>query len=144
MSLLVSVLVIVRRRAAASAIAAARIRRKSAVISSASISLSPRPKRCGASRLSGLVATSPPAPADPRGRPWQPAQLSERPAADRDDLVDVADAVLDAGLLALGVRELSLEQLPAPPDRPEWIAGDDECGRVGSVHVTAAVSDLLS
>src|SRR5437660_570772 len=54
--------------------------RKSAVISSASISLRPRPKRCGASRLSGRVATSPPAPAEPRGRPWQPAQLSESPA----------------------------------------------------------------
>src|SRR6476661_734353 len=52
----------------------------SPVISSASIAFRPRPKRCGASRLSGRVATSPPAPAAPRGRPWHPAQLSERPA----------------------------------------------------------------
>ena len=35
----------------------------------ASISRIPSPKRCGASRLSGRVATLPPEPADPRGRP---------------------------------------------------------------------------
>ena len=64
----------------ASAIAPARIARISPVISSASISFNPKPNRCGASRLSGRVATSPPAPAEPRGRPWQPAQLSDRPA----------------------------------------------------------------
>ena len=64
----------------ASAIALSRMARRSAVISSASISLSPSPNRCGASRLSGRVATSPPKPADPRGRAWQPAQLSDSPA----------------------------------------------------------------
>ena len=69
-----------RPRRCASAIAALRLARKSAVISSASISFRPRPNKCGASRLSGRVATSPPAPADPRGRPWQAAQLSARPA----------------------------------------------------------------
>ncbi|PYQ49353.1 MAG: hypothetical protein DMF78_18485 [Acidobacteria bacterium] len=69
-----------RPRCRASAMAPARMPRRSAVISSASISLSPRPNRCGASRLSGRVTTSPPAPADPRGRPWQDAQLSVRPA----------------------------------------------------------------
>ena len=39
--------------------------RNSAVISSASISFNPKPNRCGASRLSGRVTTSPPNPADP-------------------------------------------------------------------------------
>ena len=60
--------------------AASRIARRSAVISSASISFRPRPNRCGASRLSGRVTTSPPKPAEPRGRPWHAAQLSARPA----------------------------------------------------------------
>ena len=60
--------------------ASARIRRRSAVIWSPSISFRPNPNRCGASRLSGRVTTSPPKPALPRGRPWQPAQLSIRPA----------------------------------------------------------------
>ena len=50
------------------------------MISSASISFRPRPNRCGASRLSGRVTTSPPKPAEPRGRPWHPAQLSASPA----------------------------------------------------------------
>ena len=71
----------------------ARIARRSAVISSASISFRPRPNRCGASRLSGRVTTSPPKPAEPRGRPWHAAQLSARPAPMRAGRLDVADAV---------------------------------------------------
>ena len=70
----------VRPLARAMAMVASRMPRRSEVISSASISLSPIPKRCGASRLSGLVATSPPEPAEPRGRPWQDEQLSATPA----------------------------------------------------------------
>ena len=57
-----------------------RMARMSEVISSASISFRPKPNRCGAFRLSGRVTTSPPRPAEPRGRPWQPAQESTTPA----------------------------------------------------------------
>lgn len=60
--------------------ARARIARSSPVISSASISRRPAPNRCGALRLSGRVTTSPPKPAEPRGRPWQDEQLSLKPA----------------------------------------------------------------
>jgi hypothetical protein len=60
--------------------ACAWIWRRSRVISSASISCRPSPKRCGASRLAGRVNTLPPNPAEPNGRAWQAAQLSLRPA----------------------------------------------------------------
>jgi len=80
MPLLVSALVTGRPFERASACAFARIDRRSVVISSASSSFKPNPKRWGASRLSGRVTTLPPAPADPRGRPWHNAQLSTRPA----------------------------------------------------------------
>jgi hypothetical protein len=49
--------------------ARSRVARRSVVISSASISRIPSPNRWGVSRLSGRVTTSPPEPAEPRGRP---------------------------------------------------------------------------
>ena len=75
---------------AASRSARARIARSSVVISSASISWRPSPNRCGASRLSGRVTTSPPKPAEPRGRPWQLGAAVGEAGAERAGLADVA------------------------------------------------------
>ena len=113
------------------------------MISSASISLRPRPNRCGASRLSGLVTTSPPTPAEPSGRPWQAAQLSARPAPMVRSRLDVARAVAGQRTLALDPRELALEDLAAAADRPGGVAVDDEEGGVWRLLVAAAGTDLL-
>src|SRR5262249_21602937 len=63
--------------------------------------------------------------------------------ADGEHGADVADAVAGQRSLALGARELPLEELPAAADRPEWVTGDDEGRRARGVDVAAAGADLL-
>ena len=94
MPLLVSGLVTAVRRARASRTASSRMARRSAVISSASISLSPRPNRCGASRLSGRVATSPPVPAAPLRTAVAAGTAVHQAGAEPQLGVDVAVAVV--------------------------------------------------
>src|SRR5262245_20859785 len=67
----------------------------------------------------------------------------DQAGADRQVLLDVAGAVTEHGPLALGVRELALEELTAAPDGAEGVAFDDEEGGARRPYVTAAGSDLL-
>src|SRR5262249_33888163 len=138
--------------------AAARILRRSLVISSASISFRPRPNRCGASRLSGRGATSPPTPPDPRGRPGEsappPARRSTgtavasgttigKPRADSADVVDVADPIAVIGPLPLSAGKLALEELAAATHGTERIPVDNEQGRIGSHQIAPPGSDFV-
>ena len=113
------------------------------VISSASISFRPRPKRCGASRLSGRVATSPPESRRAARTAVARGAAVGHAGADREIGADVAAAVVGQRTLAFGERELALEELAAAPDRAKRIARDDERRRLGRVPVAAIGADLL-
>ena len=89
------------------------------MISSASISFKPRPNRwrsIAAVRTGSDISAH---AAEPRGRPWQTAQLSDKTGADGDVGIDVADTVFFVGALSLRARELSLEELASAADGAE-------------------------
>jgi len=121
--------------------ASVRIRRSSAVISSASISFNPRPKRCGASRLSGghHVASS----AGGSARTAMAAgTIVPRPAPIAIVVLMSPSRPAPRALL-LESRELPLEQLSTATDRAERIAADEERRRARRRPVAATRAHLL-
>jgi hypothetical protein len=123
--------------------ASSRRPRSSWVISSASISFRPRPKRWGASRQSGRVNTFPPNPRSRtagRGRRRScrrvPRRTRPRPRCCRRRRRRAARAPLRDPVLAL-------EELPPALDRAEGIALDQEDGGVRRHGIPASGPDLL-
>src|SRR5258705_91532 len=63
--------------------------------------------------------------------------------AEREDCVDVADAIVCEWSHTLTAKELALKQLSPATNSAKWIACDDERGRVGRHPIALSDADFL-
>ena len=72
-----------------------------------------------------------------------PGAAVDQARADGGQAADIARAVAGQRSLALGSRELPLEELPPAADRPEGVTGDDVGRGARGDDVAASGADLL-